>query len=147
MGHLGGHPGSLRTDALQELCRHPMFVEDVSGETPIFEDPKIRRAISRSRCLEDVPNQTPIFSKRRLKIRPPTSRFWEDVSSETLVFKTFPDMNGKRVKGKSYARTCSIIAIKCSTGELSERSQGIRMDTRPPNVHKHIPEYPHHSSA
>eukprot|EP00959_Pyramimonas_sp_CCMP1952_P423105 8863004-Pyramimonas_sp.AAC.1 len=36
----------------------------------MFEDPKIRRAISGSRCLEDVPSDAPMFSKRRLKIRP-----------------------------------------------------------------------------
>ena len=51
-------------------------------------------------------------------------------------------MNGKRVKEKSCARACSIIAIKCNISELSERSQGIRVDTRSPNVHKHIPDYP-----
>eukprot|EP00959_Pyramimonas_sp_CCMP1952_P146062 3058493-Pyramimonas_sp.AAC.1 len=60
---------------------------------------------------------------------------------------TFPEMNGKRVKGKSCARTCSIIVIKYHIGELSERSQRIRMDTRPPNVDTHLLGYPPHSSA
>ena len=60
---------------------------------------------------------------------------------------TFPDMNGKRVKGQSCARTCSIITIKCNVGELSERPQGIPMDTRSPNVHKESPDYPPHFSV
>ena len=61
--------------------------------------------------------------------------------------ETFPDMNGKRVKGQSCARTCSIITIKCNVGELSERPQGIPMDTRSPNVHKESPDYPPHFSV
>ena len=121
--------------------------EDVSSETAVFEAPKIRPAISRSPFVEDVSGETLIFSIRRLKTRPPTSRFGEDVSGETLVLGTFPDMNGKRVKGQSCARTCSIITIKCNVGELSERPQGIPMDTRSPNVHKESPDYPPHFSV
>ena len=64
------------------------FFEDVSGETPIFGDPKIRTAISTFPFLEDVSGETLIFSIRRLKRKPPTSRFGEDVSSETLTFQT-----------------------------------------------------------
>ena len=101
------------------------FFEDVSGGSPIFEDPKIRQAISTSPFCEDVSSETLIFSIRRLKRKPPTSRFGGDVSSETLTFQTFPDMNGKRVKAKSCARTCSMIRVKCKVGELSERPQGI----------------------
>ena len=123
------------------------FSEDVSGETAVFEVPKIRPAISRSPFSEDVSGETLLFCKRRLKIRPPTSRFGEDVSGETGFFKTFPDMNGKRVKATSCARTCSIITIKCNVGELSERPQGIPMDTRSPNVHKESPDYPPHFSV
>ena len=67
--------------------------------------------------------------------------------AKSLFLGTFPDMNGKRVKGKSCARTCSIIAIESDIGELSERSHGIRMDTRSPTVHNHIPDYPPRSSA
>ena len=123
------------------------FSEDVSGETAVFEVPKIRPAISISPFSEDVSGETLIFSIRRLKTRPPTSRFGEDVSGETLVLGTFPDMNGKRVKGQSCARTCSIITIKCNVGELSELPQGIPMDTRSPNVHKESPDYPPHFSV
>ena len=61
--------------------------------------------------------------------------------------ETFPDMNGKRVKATSCARTCSIITIKCNVGELSERPQGIPTDTRSPNVHKESPDYPPHFSV
>ena len=122
------------------------FFEDASGETAIFEVPKIRPAISTSPFSEDVSGETLLFCKRRLKIRPPTSRFGEDVSGETGFFKirhlgTFPDMNGKRVKVRSCARTHGIIAIECNVGELSERPREILMDTRSPNVHKHIPDY------
>eukprot|EP00959_Pyramimonas_sp_CCMP1952_P008420 175947-Pyramimonas_sp.AAC.1 len=53
-------------------------------------------------------------------------------------------MIGKRVTWKSCANNCSTIAIERHTSELSERSHGIRMGTRPPNVHKHIPEHPPH---
>ena len=51
------------------------------------------------------------------------------------------------MKGQSCARTCSIITIKCNVGELSERPQGIPMDTRSPNVHKESPDYPPHFSV
>ena len=118
----------------------------MSSETAVFEVPKIRPAIAISRFSEDVSGETLIFTIRRLKTRPPTSRFGEDVSGETLVLGTFPDMNGKRVKGQSCARTCSIITIKCNVGELSERPQGIPMDPRSPNVHKD-PDYPPHFSV
>ena len=47
-------------------------------------------------------------------------------------------MNGKRVKAKSCARTCSMIKIKCNVGELSERPRGIPMDTRSPNIHRTV---------
>ena len=56
-------------------------------------------------------------------------------------------MNGKRVKAKSCASTCSIITIKCNVGELSERPQGIPMDTRSPNIHKTVPASPPRSSV
>ena len=91
--------------------------------------------------LSERPQEIPI-STRRLKRRPPRSRFCEDVSGETLILGTFPDMNGKRVKEKSCARTCSIITIDCNVGELPERPQGIPIDARSPNVHKPVPEYP-----
>ena len=60
---------------------------------------------------------------------------------------TFPDMNGKRVKEKSSARMRSIAMIYCNVSELSERPQGILMDTRSPNVHKPIPDHPPRSSV
>ena len=67
--------------------------------------------------------------------------------AKSTFSKTFPDMNGKRVKAKSCASTCSIITIKCNVGELSERPQGIPMDTRSPNIHKTVPASPPRSSV
>ena len=43
---------------------------------------------------------------------------------------TCPVIYGKRVKGKSCARTCSTLTINCNVGELSERLQRIPMDMR-----------------
>eukprot|EP00959_Pyramimonas_sp_CCMP1952_P463031 9484225-Pyramimonas_sp.AAC.1 len=64
------------------------------------------------------------FANDVLRYDPPTSRFREDVSSETLVFKTYLDMNGKRVQSKSLARTCTNIAVACRLGALPDRAQG-----------------------
>ena len=111
------------------------FLEDVPSEIDISEDPTVSPAISTSPFSEDVSGETLIFSIRRLKRKPPRSRFCEDVSSETLLFRTFPDMNGKRVKVKSCARSRSIITIECNVGELAERPQGTTIGTRSLEIH------------
>ena len=61
---------------------------------------------------------------------------------------TFPDMNGKRVKAKSCARTCNIITVNCEIGELFESPREIPAATRrSPKDHTHVPDPPHHSSV
>ena len=55
------------------------FFEDVSGESPIFGDPKVRPAIPISQLSEDVSGETLIFNIRGLKSVFSTSHFFEDV--------------------------------------------------------------------
>ena len=65
-------------------------------------------------------------SKMMLVGSPLRSRFFEDVSGETaIVPEPFLDMNGKRVKSKSLARTCTNIKVTCRVGALPERPQGV----------------------
>ena len=101
-----------------------------------FQHEAKSRSHSTSPFFEDVSGETLIFSIRRLKRRPPRSRFCEDVSSETLLFRTFLDMNGKRMRSKNRARTQDKINIKRDAGVLPECPQGTTMDTRSPIAHK-----------
>ena len=61
------------------------FLEDVSGEIGIFEDPKVLPAIPASLFSEDVSGETLIFSKRALKAAFSTSHCLEDVSGESSI--------------------------------------------------------------
>ena len=63
------------------------FLEDVSGEIDIFEDPKVSPAISTSQFSEDVSGETLIFKIRGLKAALSTFHFFEDVSGESAVFE------------------------------------------------------------
>ena len=79
------------------------FSEDVSGETLIFKIRGLRAAFTTSHFFEDVSGESPIFEDPKIRPAISTSRFCEDVSGETTILRTFADMSGKRVKGKSCA--------------------------------------------
>ena len=87
MGHLRGPLAAPPTDVIQERPEHLIFLEDVSGEIDMFEDPKVLPAIPASPLPEDVSGETLIFSKRGLKAAFSTSHFFEDVSGESPIFE------------------------------------------------------------
>ena len=62
------------------------FLEDVSGETLIFENTSHSRAPWTSPFFEDVSGDSPIFEDPKIKSAMSTSSFFEDVSGETLIF-------------------------------------------------------------
>ena len=129
------------------LCA-PHFYEDVSGEMAIFENRNTSRAISEPQLFRGCLRRNRHFQHKVLQKRTPQHLHFRRMSQAKRPFwGTFPDMNGKRVKGQSFARHCSSIATKCNIAEFSERSQATRMDTRTPNVHKRIPDAPPHSHA
>ena len=79
----GSAPNRFHTRAIS--TSH--FLEDVSGEIDMFEDPKVLPAIPASPVSEDVSCETLIFSKRALKAAISTSHFFEDVSGESPIFE------------------------------------------------------------
>ena len=117
------------------LCA-PHFYEDVSGEMAIFENRSTSRAISEPQLFRGCLRRNRHFQHKVLQKRTPQHLHFRRMSQAKRPFwGTFPDMNGKRVKVKSCARTRSIITIECNVGELAERPQGTTIGTRSPKIH------------
>ena len=62
------------------------FLEDVSGETLIFENTSHSRAPWTSPFFKDVSDDSHIFEHPEIKSPMSTSPFFKDVTGETLIF-------------------------------------------------------------